>query len=276
MTAYEAMPNGETVQSSQEHIGTVQVNNDTDSGGSGYINNTRHLETEQKQANEAQQIQSEQEYKELQEKLGVNFDELPREEPSTKNEKVPPNNLPTKEQLENLARLKAQHDYLQKFNTEEGKKFRTQFREYMGVDPIEAFQTINETRQQVQQMQQWRAAQEKQNAVATLQQEWGAEFENTWVAVREEFNKLSPDLKAKLDNLEGARLLAAKVRQDGRVATSSGVPQFQRSGFTSPTSNIRNTGSPSGYIKTSDFFNDKVSEAEYLQALHAGRVIRDM
>ncbi len=270
MTEYQATPEGNTIPMGQE------ITESQSQQGSGYINTSSQVPTQHQQEKEVESFQAQQDYQALQEKLGVNLDELQQQPPQEgeKVEEVP--KQPTQEELQKLAQMKAQVDFMKKFNTKEGERFRNEFKDYMGVDPLDAFQSIHQTREVVQQLAAWKAQQENERAVSTLKQEWGDEFEPVWTEVRERFNKLPQHMKKALDNVEGARLLAAQIKTERLRNGGSHVPNFDRGGSTGVTSNIRNSGSPSGFIKTSDFFNDKVSEAEYVRALQQGRVIKDM
>jgi hypothetical protein len=150
---------------------------------------------------------------------------------------------------------------------------RAEFAEVMGFDPMVAFQAVQQTQVQLQQMDAWRRQAENERSIDTLRGEWGGEFESTWSEVRERFQALPDKMRLALDNVDGARLLAAQIKAER--FQSSGVP-LQRSSAPSPTQNIRSSGAPSGYVKLSDFLADRVTEAEYLAAHQSGRVIRDV
>ena len=202
---------------------------------------------------------------ELQQKLGVDLSQaqaVPEQVPAQGQVPQVPNQQPP-----------AQEDPLAKFNSDRGKKMRQEFTEVMGFDPLVAFQAVQQTQQQLQQMDAWRRQAENERSIDTLRGEWGGEFESTWSEVRERFQALPPQMKQALDNIDGARLLAAQIKAER--FQSSGVP-LQRSSVPSQTQNIRSTGAPSGYVKLSDFLADRVSEQDYLAAHAAGRVIRDI
>lgn len=273
MTEYQATPDGNTTPMGQEFTESQAQ----DSQGSGYVNMSKPVETPYQQEQNQRGNEAEAEFRSLQEKLGVDLSSVqPQESEETPQENVPQEKRqPTQEELAKLQQLKQQVDFVKKFNTKEGQRFRNEFKDYLGIDPLEAFQSIHQTNQAVQQLAAWKAQQENERAVNTLKQEWGEEFEPVWTEVRERFNTLPQHMRQSLDNLDGARLLAAQIRMEKLQKGGGHVPRFDKSA-NSTVSNIRSSGAPGGYIRTSDFFNDKVSEAEYVAALKQGRVIKDM
>ena len=151
---------------------------------------------------------------------------------------------------------------------------RDEFKKIMGIDPMEAFQAVQNTQAQLQQIDQWRKQVVVEREMDTLRQEWGNEFDATFSEVRSRYEQLPDHMKSALDNLDGARLLAAQIRSERINGVQSGT-SFPRSSGVSRTQSIRTTGAPSGFVRTSDYLNDRVSEADYLAAVRAGRVIRD-
>jgi hypothetical protein len=231
--------------------------------GSGYFGATSPASTEYSQEVQAQQGNDLQLVNELQERLGVNFNDVPQP-----NQVVQPQQVPEVQQ---------QEDFVKKFNSAEGQRMRNEFKQIMGIDPVEAFQAVQNTQAQLKEIENWRRQVANEKQIETLQNEWGSNFEETWSGVRERFQTLPDNMKQALDNLEGARLLAAQIRLEqgsnqGRVQQS-----FQKSSSgNNPTQNIRTSGNVGGFIKTSDYLADKVDEATYIKAVRNGRVIYDV
>jgi hypothetical protein len=231
------------------------------SQGSGYFGATSPAPTEYSQQQEAQQSGDVQLVQELQEKLGVNLNEVPQAQPDV------PQAQPDVPQ---------QDDFLKRFNSAEGQRMRNEFKQIMGIDPLEAFQAVQNTNKQLQEIENWRRQVSNERQIETLQNEWGGEFEETWSAVKERFQTLPDNMKQALDGIEGARLLAAQIRLERGSGQQRSVQQFQKSSYGNHTQNIRTSGNAGGYIRTSDYLADKVSEADYIQAVRSNRVINDI
>lgn len=257
-TTYQAVGE-ETIQSSQEYV----------ENGSGYIPLSTQAETqygeEQRVAEENSALQGSEDLDAIQARLGVTLGDLSQQD-------APVQTQTDQQKLEALQAQQAQQEYLKKFNTQEGQRFRKEFKEYLGVDPLEAFQQINVTNQVVQELAAWRAQTQNEKAIGELQAEWGEDFEGTWAEVRDRFTKLPPQMQKALDNLDGARLIAAQIRQESQ-GKQRDIPQYQRGSTVNKTTS--NLGSPKNVVRTSDFYADKVTEQEYLLALKQGRVIKD-
>jgi uncharacterized protein YukE len=240
--------------------GNTQPSEVVEPQGQGYINTSSQVPTDFQQGAVSKAYEAQRQVQELSEKLGVNLGDVqPQQQPAPE---VPQPEVP-------------QEDPFARFNTAEGQRMREEFKKVMGIDPLEAFQAVQQTQQQLQQVEQWRQQVAVERQMDTLKQEWGGDFEATFSEVRERFNQLPDHMKPALDNLDGARLLAAQIRSEQLGGQHFGVP-LPRSSAPSRTSNIRSTGAPVGFVKTSDYLNDRVSEAEYISALQAGRVIRDI
>lgn len=250
---FQVTPTGETVPTGIPDTGT------------GYINMSKPAPTAHSEEVAAAQFGTQEEIAQLSEKLGINpADFLNAQQPQEVPQQQPapaPQPEPT-------------DDMFKRFNSAEGQRMREEFKKVMGIDPLEAFQAVQNTQTQLQQIEQWRQQVAVEKQMDTLKSEWGAEFDTTFSEVRERFQKLPDHMKAALDNLDGARLLAAQIRAE-RYGGHDNTP-LPRSSVPSRTTNIRTTGAPVGYVKTSDYLNDRVSEAEYIAALNAGRVIRDI
>ena len=231
------------------------------SQGSGYFGATSPAPTEYSQQQEAQQSGDVQLVQELQEKLGVNLNEVPQQQPEVS--QAQPD-------------VPQQDDFLKRFNSAEGQRMRNEFKQIMGIDPLEAFQAVQNTNKQLQEIENWRRQVSNERQIETLQSEWGGEFEETWSAVKERFQTLPDNMKQALDGIEGARLLAAQIRLERGSGQQRSVQQFQKSSYGNHTQNIRTSGNAGGYIRTSDYLADKVSEADYIQAVRSNRVINDI
>lgn len=232
------------------------------SSGSGYINTSSQVPTASQEESRDAGFQAQQDVLELEQKLGVKLSDLQPQQPAQPTPEVPQPEAPSE-------------DMLARFNSAEGLRMREEFKKVMGIDPLEAFQAVQNTQQSLQQINQWRQQVMVERQMDTLKQEWGQDFDSTFVEVRQRFEQLPDHMKPALDNLDGARLLAAQIRAERLGGQHSGVP-LPRSSAQSRTQNIRNTGAPAGFVKTSDYLNDRISEAEYISALQSGRVIRDI
>ena len=262
------MPQEFTVNPNGEAVPTGQTQQPEESSGGGYINMSNPVPTESQREAQAGDAEAQRQFHELAEKLGVDVSQLGGEPPAAQPEAVqqapaPPQPEPT-------------DDMIARFNSREGQRMREEFKQIMGIDPMDAFTTVTQTQQQLQQINQWRQQVMVERQMDDLRQEWGAEFDSTFSEVRERFNQLPDNMKAALDNLDGAKLLAAQIRSERGGANRQGGIPLPRSSAPSRTNNIRSTGAPVGYVKTSDYLNDRVSEQDYLAALRSNRVIRDI
>ena len=234
-----------------------------ESQGSGYLGATSPAPTEYSQQQQFQQGTDLQTIQELQEQLGVNLGDFQPQQP----------NQSQQQQLE-----VPQEDFAKKFNSVEGQRMRNEFKQVMGIDPVEAFQTVQQANIQLKEIEAWRRQVANEKQIETLQNEWGGDFEETWSGVREKFQSLPENMRQALDNLDGARLLAAQLR----LEQSSGQGRQQQQSFqksstgNSSTQNIRTSGNVGGFIKTSDYLADRVDEATYIKAVRNGRVIHDV
>lgn len=177
-----------------EHQPVQQENGQQYFSSSYFANQGREQEANLQELNVA-----EQQIQELSAKLGVDPETLTQQEEATQ---------PVQEESEQA------EDFLAKFNTEEGKRFAAQFKEYLGVDPLEAYNLINQTSTLVQQLDGWRREVQQERQVSQLRQEWGESYEPTMQKVLERFSRLPKEQQVALDNVEGARMLAALIRQE--------------------------------------------------------------
>lgn len=236
-----------------------------ETGNGGYINTSSQVPTDSQLERGGEAVEAARQVAELQEKLGVNLNDV-QPEPQQEVPQADPNQAPPPKQDD---------DMIARFNSAEGQRMREEFKKVMGIDPMEAFQAVNNTQVQLQQINQWRQQVMVEKQMDTLKSEWGGEFDATFAEVRSRFEAMPDNMKQALDNLDGARLIAAQIRSEQLGNQHSGQP-LPRSSAPSRTNNIRTTGAPVGYVKTSDYLADRVSEADYLAALRGNRVIRDI
>ena len=168
-------------------------------------------------------------------------------------------------------------DYLGKFNTEQGKRFRAEFKEYLGIDPVEAYELIQNTSQLVQHLDGWRGQVQHERQMETLRTEFGGDFETIMPKVVERFGKLPKAQQVALDNADGARLLAAAIRQEELQAKGGRVNPYA-------STNVRpltRSGNGSPVIRMSEFVNWSDAEVqsrmgEIVKAKQAGTFINDL
>lgn len=114
---------------------------------------------------------------------------------------------------------------------DEGKAFWNQFQRYTGFDR-ESFTQAAQMLGQLPTLQQFVSQQQQQQAVSTLKQEWGNNFDSLMPEVTERFKALPPQMQQALDNVDGARLLAAQIMQERGVGQAQvprvPVPRFDR------------------------------------------------
>jgi hypothetical protein len=246
--------------------GQTVVGNTPEIQEGGYFNTNYHAG----QANQAAQEEgglagAAQTINELAAKLGVDPASLAAPE-SMDTPTVTPQVEPTEEV-----------DYMAKFNTEEGKRFRSEFKNYLGIDPVEAYNLIQTTSQLVQHLDGWRGEVVHERQMDSLKKEFGAEFDTIMPEVVERFSKLPKAQQVALDNADGARMLAAMIRQEklsqkgGRVNpyASTNVRPLPRSGNGSPV------------IKMSEFVNWTDAEVQsrmpdIIKAKQSGTFINDL
>jgi hypothetical protein len=177
--------------------------------------------------------------------------------------------------------------YSQQFGTQEAQQFAESFKKYVGIDIKEAYQLMNNTAQVTKGLESWRAQVQTERDLGILQQEFGNEFDQIMPLVAQEFQRIkavNPQQAAALDNVDGARYLAAYIRQRGIGATQPNqlarqdVPQFNF-----PNVRTRHTGgsSTAPTIRMSEFIkwtDDDVQRRynEVVAAKQAGTFIYDL
>lgn len=210
----------------------------------------------------------------LSEKLGINPDDLGRSEEDIKKDQPP---MPTEDW------------YAQQFAEPEAKQFADNFRKHLGIDIKEVYELIHNTANVTKGLESWRQQVQAQRDLDVLRSELGNEFDNIMPQVAQEFQRIrqvNPQQAAALDNLDGARYLAAYIRQKsggGRTTQPIGqnnqnVPQFSYP-------NVRQVpgsgGSKPPTIRMSEFLKWEDSEVQrryndIVQAKQNGTFIYDI
>jgi hypothetical protein len=119
-------------------------------------------------------------------------------------------------------------------DTEEAKKFAEQFQQYLGISVDEFRNAAQDYRKTIEYVNQVRAEQDRKQAMSELSQEWGVddnEVQQRLERVQERFNKYPEEMRQRLDNLEGAKLIWAKIQSEesAKQQQQQQVPEFQRS-----------------------------------------------
>jgi hypothetical protein len=163
--------------------------------------------------------------------------------------------------------------YAKQFGTDEAKQFADNFKKYIGIDIKEVYQLINNTAQVNTGLETWRKQVTVQQQTQQLKQEFGAEFDTLMPLIGQRFKQIqatNPKQAAALDNLDGARMLAALIRQEGIQQNSvqqPDVPQYL------PNRRPLNRGGQgqSPVIKMSDFvkWSDEEVQARYGEIVRA-------
>ena len=139
------------------------------------------------------------------------------------------------------------------------KAFKTAFEKYLGF-PLEDLKTYAQQYQQSQEaIKQLQAQNYERNSVQSLAQEWGVDYttaQSRLNLVKERFNQYDQNMQARLDNLEGAKLIWSRLELERNQ--KSQIPQFQRS------SSMSNIGTANDYMFTEKQL-DSMSSDEYAQ-----------
>ena len=139
------------------------------------------------------------------------------------------------------------------------KAFKAAFEKYLGF-PLEDLKTYSQQYQQSQEaIAQLQAQNYERNSVQSLAQEWGVDYttaQSRLNSVKERFNQYDQNMQARLDNLEGAKLIWSRLELERNQ--KSQIPQFQRS------SSMSNIGTANDYMFTEKQL-DSMSPDEYAQ-----------
>ena len=142
---------------------------------------------------------------------------------------------------------------------ENAKAFKSAFEKYLGF-PLEDLKTYSQQYQQSQEaIKQLQAQNYERNSVQALAQEWGVDYttaQSRLNSVKERFNQYDQNMQARLDNLEGAKLIWSRLELERNQ--KSQIPQFQRS------SSMSNIGTANEFMFTEKQL-DSMSPDEYAQ-----------
>lgn len=241
-----------------------QVPSSNPTAGQGYLTSSYYGNESAKNAQALEQdLGDAQAIEQLSQKLGVNPDELGSTSPEPE--------LPLGTEDEKAA-------FLKKLNSEDGQRFRNEFKEYVGVDVVEAFQAIQDAATLTKELDSWRRDMVRQEETKVLRQELGQEFDILMPEIVDYFKQLPPAQQQALDNLDGARMIAALIRQ-GKKQVRNGQP-----GNLPPfvQGNVRSTaqrGAP--VIRMSEMVQWKGAEldarmGDVIRAKQAGTFINDL
>ncbi len=121
---------------------------------------------------------------------------------------------------------------------ENATKFKQAFEKYLGF-PLENLKTYSEQyAQAIGELQRIRQDQYYQGAVNQLANSWGidtATAEGRLDQIQKRFSQYSQEMQSRLDNVEGAKLIWARLESE-QTQKQNNVPQFQRSRGGAPTS----------------------------------------
>lgn len=151
-------------------------------------------------------------FEELGKKLGIDPETLGKS-PEELEKEAPPEE-----------KLSPEDWYKQQFGTAEAQQFADNFKKHLGIDIKEAYELINNTAQVTQGLEQWRREVHTQRELEQLRTEFGNEFDSIMPQVAQEFQRIrqvNPQQAAALDNIDGARYLAAYIRQRGGMSQNT-------------------------------------------------------
>lgn len=121
---------------------------------------------------------------------------------------------------------------------ENATKFKQAFEKYLGF-PLENLKTYSEQyAQAIGELQRIRQDQYYSSAVNQLANAWGidtATAEGRLDEVQKRFSQYSKEMQTRLDNVEGAKLIWARLESEAQQRQNA-VPQFQRSRGSTPIS----------------------------------------
>ena len=110
------------------------------------------------------------------------------------------------------------------FDAPEMAAFADQFKKLMGVDLKDAFEQFTTMSQTMAQQQTAIAEQTSQVAVKSLQDKWGvndAEFNTRVQSVLDYTNKLTPELRAQFDSVDGIDAIWGRLQRNAPTASAT-------------------------------------------------------
>jgi hypothetical protein len=169
------------------------------------------------------------------------------------------------------------------FDTPEMKGFADQFKQYMGIDLKEAYESFTSMRdqyasivEQYNSVKEQSAQQEYQRTMDAIKTDWGvndAEFNRRAQAVLNYVAKLPEGLRQQVDNPEGIKLVWGQIAKREGTPTKNNVVVPQGQSNVSPQSFKKSellvmmTKNPALY---------ESMQAQIIAAYEAGRVIDDL
>jgi len=197
---------------------------------------------------------------------------------------VDPNSLGQEEAPVEQPPVSVEDWYAGQFGSTEAQQFADNFKKHLGIDIKEVYQLIQNTAQVTKGVEQWRQQVTAQTQAQQLRQELGDEFDTLMPMIGQRFSeikKANPKQAAALDNIDGARMLAALIRQEGvqqrTPMGNSNVPNYL------PNRRQVNRGGngQSPVIKMSDFINWSDSDVQMrmpdiIRAKQNGTFIHDI
>jgi hypothetical protein len=132
----------------------------------------------------------------------------------------------TPEQMAQMMQQQPQQIDFSKLD-DNGKAWWNQFQQYTGFSP----EQVMSLPQQIQQLQSFVHAQQREQQAQTLRAEWGNDFDTVMPQIAERFRSLPPQMQAALDNIDGARLLYSQIMSERQAR----VPGAQPPRFDRPT-----------------------------------------
>lgn len=182
-------------------------------------------------------------------------------EPSTNDDEV---DLSLFDELDKTEEPKAEETSEEEQTPPGFEKFSEDFKKYMGFDVKEAMTMV----QELQNLRTELVVREQENSIKSS---WGvddATYQQRMKEVRDyatNIQKKNPEMFKKLDNVEGVKLIWAKLESEQRKASKAQVPSIQTSGNKTPA------GSKSSFDFTYSQVQ-KMGREEY--AKNAGRIQR--
>lgn len=148
--------------------------------------------------------------------------------------------------------------YAKQFGEPEAKQFADNFKKFVGIDIKDVYGLINNTAQVTQGLEGWRQEVYAKQQIESLRTEFGSDYDTVMPQVLQEFQRIrevNPQQAQALDNIDGARYLAAYVRQQGQASQQQPQAQTQIPSYDFPNVRHTNMGNkpPAPTIRMSDF-----------------------
>lgn len=165
--------------------------------------------------------------------------------------------------------------YAKQFGSEEAKQFAENFKKFVGIDIKEVYGLINNTAQVTRGVEEWRQQVAAKQQLDTLKSELGSEFEDLMPHVLEKFRQIkqtNPRQAQALDNIDGAKMLAALIKQErsrGQQFVAPDVPNY----FPNRRPVDHSNSGTGNFVKFTDFVKWSDSELQAkLPDIQSGRI----